>query len=210
MGDSLSRVRVLLATYVGGHNSILNRPVSERRRVSHCPTLNVVYRRGALEDVGGFDRTYVRVSEDVELSRRLTARDYWLWAEPGMVVDHVARPTLRGWLRNVFLYGRGRSFHLKRHPGELNPKFLAPPAVVLAYLVVTLLGGLEGAALKPLALLIASHLSGIGVLLIAETRRQGGGVTVWLAAAAVVWLTHLAYGAGFLYELPRGGDRFVP
>src|SRR5262245_29266864 len=42
---------VLLATYVGGHDSILNRPPAERRRVDHCPTLNVVYRRSALEKI---------------------------------------------------------------------------------------------------------------------------------------------------------------
>jgi glycosyltransferase involved in cell wall biosynthesis len=201
---------VLLSTYVGGHDSILNRTVPDRRRVNHCPTLNVVYRRRALEEIDGFDSAYTRVSEDVEVSRRLSRKGYTLWANPGMVVDHVARPTLRGWLRNVFLYGRGRSFHLKRHPEDFHLKFLAPAAVVIAYAAAVLLDVVNGMPPPRLAALAAVHLSCIGLLLAGETRRQGGGLRVWLAACVTVWLTHLTYGAGFLYELPRRRDKFVP
>jgi glycosyltransferase involved in cell wall biosynthesis len=202
-------ISVLLATYIGGHNSILNRAVPERRRVDHCPTLNVAYRRRALEESAGFDLAYTRVSEDVEVSRRLRAQGYSLWATPGMIVDHVARPTLRGWLGNVFLYGRGRSFHLKRQPDDFHLKFLAPAAMALAYPAAALIGAVSGAPLTALALLAALHLGCIGVLLAGETRRQGGGMRVWSAACATLWLTHLAYGAGFLYELPRRSDKFV-
>jgi GT2 family glycosyltransferase len=199
---------VLLSTYVGGHDSILNRTIGERRQIAHCPTLNVVYRRAALEAVGGFDAAYTRVSEDVDVSRRLLRDGYTLWANPGMVVDHVARPTLREWGRNVFLYGRGRAFHLKRQPGDLQVKFLAPAAVVLVYLGAALLSLASGSPLW-LLLLAGVHLASIAALLVAETRRQHGGLRVWLAATGVVWLTHLAYGAGFLYELPWARNRFV-
>jgi glycosyltransferase involved in cell wall biosynthesis len=198
---------VLLATYVGGHDSILNRTVSDRRQIAHCPTLNVVYRRAALDAVGGFDAAYTRVSEDVDVSRRLLRGGYTLWAYPGMVVDHVARPTLREWVRNVFLYGRGRAFHLKRQPGDLHLKFLAPAAVVLAYLASALLSLASGSLLW-FVLLAGTHLASIAALLVGETRRQQGGVRVWLAATVVVWLTHVAYGAGFLYELPWRRNRF--
>jgi hypothetical protein len=134
---------------------------------------------------------------------------YELWANPGMVVDHEPRPTLAGWVRNVFLYGRGRSFFLKRHPEEIHLKFFAPAAVVAAYLAAGLWGMLRGTPLSPVGALAAIHLGGIALLLVAETRRQGGGLRVWMAATIVAWLTHLAYGAGFLYELPWRRDRFV-
>ncbi|MDX2169592.1 MAG: glycosyltransferase [Deltaproteobacteria bacterium] len=201
---------VLLATYVGGHNSILNRPVTARRQISHCPTLNVVYRRAALEQVQGFDAAYRRVSEDVELSRRLRAAGYTLWADPGPVVDHAARPSLAGWVRNVFLYGRGRTFHLQRHPEDFDVKFLAPPAAVLAYLAALSWDVVGAGGPSLFALLLLVHLGAVAVPVAAETRRQGGGWRVWAAATAVVWLTHLAYGAGFLFELPRRRDVFVP
>ncbi|MBI3784754.1 MAG: glycosyltransferase [Deltaproteobacteria bacterium] len=200
---------VLLPTYVGGHDSILNRPLTVRMPVAHCPTLNVVYRRSALEDVGGFDQAYTRVCEDLEVSRRLIGKGYTLWVNPNMVVDHALRPTLRSWLRNMFLYGRGNCFHMKRHPEAFHPKFLAPAAVVLAYLSASVWCVAGGGAWLPLALLAGVHLAAIALLLFGEARRQGQGAVVWLAASLVVWFTHLSFGAGLLFELPRRRDRFV-
>lgn len=201
---------VLLSTYVGGHDSILNRRISERRKVEHCPTLNVVYRRRALEEIDGFDRAYTRVCEDIDVSRRLVRLGYELWADPDMVVEHALRPTLHGWLRNILLYGRGNSFHLKRHPAEIHPKFLAPALIVLAYACAALWDLHDGGPPFHLALLTAAHLSCIALLLASETRRQHGGVSVWAAAAGIVWLTHICFGCGLLFELPRRRDKFIP
>jgi GT2 family glycosyltransferase len=200
---------LLLSTYVGGHDSILNRAVEERRQVGHCPTLNVVYRRSALERVGGFDPAYTRLGEDLEMSRRLIEGGYTLWSNPAMAVEHALRPTLRSWLRNMYLYGRGRCFHIKRHWAELHPKFLAPAAVVLAYAAAALWDIRSGGASRWLALLTSAHLSCIAALLAGEARRQGAGLGIWLAATTIVWLTHLTYGAGLLAELPRRRDKFL-
>lgn len=200
---------LLLATYVGGHDSILNRTVDRHRRVDHCPTLNVTYRRSALEDAGGFDPAYTRLGEDLEMSRRLVQAGYTLWANPNMVVAHALRPTLRSWLRNMFLYGRGRCFHIKRHPSELHAKFLAPAAVVLAYVTAALWDIHSGGVPRWLAITAAVHLSSIAVLLAGEARRQGAQIVTWLTATGLVWLTHLVYGAGLLAELPRRRNRFA-
>jgi glycosyltransferase involved in cell wall biosynthesis len=200
---------VLLATYVGGHDSILNRRLEEHRRVEHCPTLNVVYRRSALERAGGFDPAYTRLGEDLEMSRRLVQAGYALWAHPDMTVEHALRPTLRSWLRNMYQYGRGRCFHLKRHPAELHPKFLAPLVVVLAYGVALLWGIHSGTLPRSLGIVVGLHVGAIGVLLAGEALRQRAGLRTWIAATAIVWLTHLTYGTGLLAELPRRRDRFV-
>jgi glycosyltransferase involved in cell wall biosynthesis len=200
---------VFLATYVGGHDSILNRAIREQRQIDHCPTLNVVYRRSALEEIDGFDPIYTRYCEDEDVSRRLVRARYTLWAEPGMAVEHVLPRTLRGWIRKMFLYGRGRCFYLKRNPDAFHPKFLAPAAAVLAYVVAALwFGGPWGPAVR-VAVVGFIHLSSVAVLLAGETRRQNRGLAVWIAAAVVAWLTHLSYGTGLLYELPRRRDEFV-
>ncbi len=200
---------ILLATYVGGHDSILNRPIRERRQIAHCPTLNVVYRRRALEVIDGFDATYTRYCEDEDVSRRLLGAGYTLWANPGMAIEHSLPPTLASWIGKMFLYGRGRSFYLKHNPSAFHPKFLAPAAAVLAYFAAALwLTGPGGPVLR-LAAVAAAHLTAVAVLLAGETRRQRGGPSVWVVAAVVVWLTHLSYGAGLLYELPRRRDRFT-
>jgi glycosyltransferase involved in cell wall biosynthesis len=200
---------VLLSTYAGGHDSILNRTLSERQRVEHCPTLNVVYRRNALEEAGGFDPAYTRLGEDLEMSRRLALAGYTLWANPAMIVEHALRPTLRGWLRNMYLYGRGRCFHLKRRPSEFHPKFLAPLAVALAYVAAVVLDLCTGGAPRWLAAVVAVHVGGVAALLAGAAIRQRAGLRTWLAATAVLCLTHLCYGSGVLAELPRRRDRFA-
>jgi GT2 family glycosyltransferase len=200
---------VFLATYVGGHDSILNRPIRERRRVDHCPTLNVVYRRRALEEIGGFDPTYTSYCEDEDVSRRLVREGYTLWANPGMVVEHALPPTLGRWIGKMFRYGRGRSFYLKRNPSSFRPKFLAPAAAVIAYGAAALwTGGPGGPALR-VAVVALTHLASVALLLGGEARRQRGGLAVWVVASVVVWLTHLSYGSGLLCELPRRRDKFV-
>jgi glycosyltransferase involved in cell wall biosynthesis len=200
---------VALSTYVGGYDSMLNRAIGERRQVEHCPSLNVVYRRRALEDIDGFDPAFTRVCEDLDVSRRLLRKGYALWSNPDMAVDHALRPTLWSWLRNMFLYGRGHCFQLKRHPADFHPKFLAPVAVVLAYAAAALWDVGYGSPAPRVAMLAGAHLSCIAALLAGETRRQRGGLAVWMAASAVVWLTHLGFGSGFLFELPRSRDKFV-
>jgi len=200
---------IVLATYVGGHDSILNRAVTERRRVQHCPTLNVVYRCAALEAIGGFDPVYTMYCEDEDLSRRLRLAGYALWAHPGMIVEHALPRQLGRWVVKMFRYGRGRCFFLKRNLDSFHVKFLAPAVVVLAYAAALLwLGGPGGPLLRGGAL-AAAHLAAVAVLLAAETRRRRGGLIDWASAAVVAWLTHLAYGSGLLYELPRRRDRFV-
>ncbi|HYD46845.1 MAG TPA: glycosyltransferase, partial [Terriglobales bacterium] len=188
---------LVLATYVGGHDSILNRPFAESRRVEHCPTLNVVYRRSALEEIAGFDPAYVAAGEDLEVTRRLRARGYSLWAHPGMVVEHALRPTLASWLRNMFVYGRGRCFHSKRHPEDAHPKFLAPLAVGLAYMMSAAAGPAGPVLVGTL------HAAGVAALLLPESRRQRASIATYTSAVAITCMTHLAYAAGMLAELPR-------
>jgi hypothetical protein len=44
--------------------------------------------------------------------------------------------------------------------------------------------------------------------LLPQAYRQRSGVIIWMAATLTVGLTHLAYGAGLLAELPRSRRRF--
>ena len=201
---------IFLPTFIGGHGSILNRAVTEIRQVDHCPTLNVVYRREALERIGGFDPAYTRLAEDVDVSRRLVVAGFTLWTNPAMAIEHAPRPSLRQWLRNMYLYGRGRCFFLKRHPNAFQAKFLLPVCVAIVYLLALMIDlAARRIAFPTLMLLSVAHVTTIAVVLAAETRRQGSRWAVWLRATLVLWLTHLSYGLGMLRELPRRRDRFV-
>lgn len=201
---------IFLATYVGGHGSILNRPITTRHQVPCCPTLNIIFRRQALEAIGGFDPIYTNYCEDEDVSCRLVRAGFTLWANPGMTVEHALPRKWSTWVGKMFRYGRGRSFYLKRNPKDLHPKFLAPAAAALAYPAAALfIGGPATPALR-VAMVALAHLASLAALLGPETYRQRGGLREWMAATAVVWLTHLSYGSGLLFELPRRRDRFVP
>jgi len=207
-GNWLRRACALfLPTYVGGHGSLLNRPAEDTRVVEHCPTLNVVYRRSALEAIGGFDADYTGVAEDLDLSRRLRGAGYTLWSNPAMAIEHAQRATFARWLRNMFLYWRGRCFYLKRHPEDFHAKFLAPAVVVAVYLLAAMIDVGTARAFWLPAVAIAHGLS-VGALLLPEAYRQRSSATTWMTATSMVALTHLAYGAGLLAELPRSRHRF--
>jgi glycosyltransferase involved in cell wall biosynthesis len=198
---------LFLPTYVGGHGSLLNRPAEDARTVDHCPTLNVVYRRSALAAIGGFDAAYTGFTEDVDVSRRLRVAGYTLWSNPAMAIEHAQRSTLASWLRSMYRYGRGRCFYLKRHPEEFHVKFLAPAMVVATYLLAGAIDVFTGAPFW-LPVVATAHGLGVAVLLLPEAYRQRSGASTWAAATVMVTLTHLAYGAGLLVEIPRSRRRF--
>ncbi len=183
-----------LESWVGGHGALLNRPVARAQPVDHCPTLNVIYRRAALEAVGGFNTGFTRVAEDLDLSARLVRAGYELWGVPGMAVRHALRSTMGGWARNMFLYGRGRRLFETRHPTLRQTKFLAPQALVVFYGcgVALSMAGLW----PPLVGLVGGHFSALFLIL----WKKNTGVSTILRATSLVWLTHIQYGLGFWYE----------
>jgi glycosyltransferase involved in cell wall biosynthesis len=185
---------IALESWIGGHGSLLNRPVQRSVRMDHCPTLNVVYRRSALEVAGGFDRRFMRVAEDLDLSARLTNAGYELWGVPGMAVRHGLRSSFRSWAKNMFLYGKGRLYFERIHPQQMEVKFLAPQAVLLSYfgaIFTVFFGFFEGPFL-----LAVLHFLSIGALLYRPDIRRSD----WGKAAYLVWITHLSYGAGMWHE----------
>lgn len=208
LGRIYSHFELLLSTYVGGHSSILNREIKHQLRLDHIPTLNVVYRRSALERVGGFDPAYSRVAEDIDLSLRLTRSGYSLWSHPGMEVEHALRPSVPAWIRNMFLYGRGRCYFTKRHPRAFELKFLAPLAIVGVYLAV--LGGSFGHPFGAigLSLVVLGHLGACLLALAPTALRRSVPVRLWVGTSLLALATHLAYGLGEFYELPRSSRRF--
>lgn len=67
-----------------------------------------VYRRSALMDAGGF-REDIPWAEDDELHHRLRRRGWDLYLDPSVRLYYRPRETLRGFVRQVHHYGRGRA-----------------------------------------------------------------------------------------------------
>jgi glycosyltransferase involved in cell wall biosynthesis len=192
---------LFLNTYLGGHNSSLNRKIHAQHRVNHLPTLNIVYRYSALMAVKGFDASYTRVGEDIDLSYRLRRLDYDLWIIPSIKVVHKLRAQVAAWARNMFLYGRGRIFFIKRNPPSFHPKFAVPLLLVVLYLALIACAAVGVVSVSAFLALASLHLFGVLAVIGWASVQSGSGFKAFLMAVGMVILTHLSYGLGSLKEL---------
>jgi succinoglycan biosynthesis protein ExoA len=165
-----------------------------------------VYRRGALEKVGGYHENYLR-AEDWEMNHRIRKSGGLIWFLPQLRVVYRPRSTPRALASQYFHYGRWRRVVCREHRGTVNLRYLAPPAAVLAIAtgLVTGLTGLACAAagaspgLRWLALglaLPAAYAIGIGCVTATASRALPGRALARLPAALATM--HLSWGVGFL------------
>ena len=152
-----------------------------------------VFRRDALDRVGGFDETIVH-NQDYELNWRLRRAGGTVWFDPALAVRYLPRATLWALARQYFNYGRWKNVVLRRHPRSLRLRQLAPPALVLGLALsagCAALGWLGAAAPVPLAWLGALLAGSVAL----GIRRRDPAAALLLPAA---WATmHLSWGIGF-------------
>jgi succinoglycan biosynthesis protein ExoA len=103
-----------------------------------------VYRRTAIERVGGYDEAYLR-AEDWELNHRIRLAGGMIWFLPELLVSYRPRASARALGSQYFYYGRWRRVVARQHAGTINPRYLAPPGAVLA-MTAGILAGLAGLA----------------------------------------------------------------
>jgi hypothetical protein len=166
-----------------------------------------VFRRSAIEQVGGYDEAYL-VAEDWEMNHRIVQGGGLIWFQPALRVSYRPRAGVSELGRQYFHYGRWRRVVARQHPGTINRRYLTPPAAVAAMTAGTAAGiaGLAGLAsgaggIWP-ALLTAGFAApvfyGAGVLAVtfAASRRLKPQVAVRLPL--VLATMHLCWGTGFL------------
>ena len=173
-----------------------------------------VYRRAAIERVGGYDVSYLR-AEDWELNHRIRLAGGLIWFLPELRVSYRPRATVRTLAAQYFGYGRWRRVVSRQHAGTINLRYLAPPAAVLAMAAGTLIGliGIVGlsvgsgwtwAALATGLALPAAYLAGVLAVAVAAARLLRPRAVAWLPLALAT--IHICWGIGFLTS-PR---RLIP
>jgi len=154
-----------------------------------------VFRRSALERVGGYDAHFAR-AQDWELNHRIRATGGLVWFTPDLTVSYRPRGSVAALARQYFNYGRWRRVVASRH-GTISARYLAPPVLVSGLAAALLL-----APWWPWTLLVpAGYLLAI----------CGGGVVIgaglrWRARVLVpvaLGVMHLSWGMGFLTSPPR-------
>jgi glycosyl transferase family 2 len=170
-----------------------------------------VFRRAAIERVGGYDESFLR-AQDWEMNHRIRAAGGLVWFQPRLRVSYRPRADLRALCSQYFHYGRWRRVVARQHRGTISPRYLAPPAAVVAMAVglavgvVGLIGGVAGPwpALAWLCLgfaVIAAYLCGVLAAAAVIGRGLRPGAAAWLPA--VIAAMHICWGTGFLTS-PRG------
>lgn len=158
-----------------------------------------VFRRGALDRVGGYDESFLR-AQDWELNYRLRASGGLVWFQPAMRVSYRPRPSLRALGRQYFYYGRWRREVMRQHQGSATLRYLAPPIALVAIVTGTALGVAGLAFGVPILLLGFAAPVGYLVGVVAGALVTGGGLAraARLALPVVYATMHLSWGAGFL------------
>jgi hypothetical protein len=155
-----------------------------------------VFRRSALERVGGYDEAFLR-AQDWELNHRIRTTGGIVWFTPRLKVSYRPRSTVRSLAKQYRNYGRWRRVAMHRYPNTANLRYLAPPVAVATVTAGTVAGlaGFRWGFLAP---------GGYGVAVLAAS----GVVGRELPLRARVWLPvvfptmHVSWGIGFLLS-PR-------
>lgn len=159
-----------------------------------------VFRRAALERVGGYDTRFTR-TQDWEMNHRIRATGGTVWFTPDLVVTYRPRATFRALARQYREYGRWRRVVTRTHPGTASARYLAAPVMVLGTTAATLVGALLW---WPALVVPVGYLAAVGVGGVAITR--GEGWRTRLLTGPVLATMHWSWGFGFLTS-PRGLGR---
>ncbi len=161
-----------------------------------------VFRRAALERVGGFDESMHR-AQDWELNYRIRKTGGLIWFSPDLSVTYRPRSSLTDVARQFFHTGQWRREVIRRHPETANKRYLAPPVAVILMAVGTILG-IVGLA-TGVSILTLGFLAPLGyALLILVGSAMEGRYLPW---KALFWLPlicatmHIFWGIGFLVGL---------
>lgn len=160
-----------------------------------------VFRRTALQRVGGFDESFIR-AQDWELNHRIRSTGGLVWFTPDLQVTYRPRSSVRALARQYAEYGRWRHAVMRRHPetrwtlGAL--RYYAPPTLVVAIVASLVMGAVGlvagGPALWAMAIPLG-YLVGVGGAgLLIGRRDLAAALRVPVALATM----HLSWGWGFL------------
>lgn len=169
------------------------------RLVDDYPAYNLLVRRSALEEVGGWASSFYG-GEDTKLCLALVQAGWKICYDPEAIVYHHRRPLFRGHLRQIWNVGVHRGYFVKAFPAtSRRVSYFLPAGVVFGGLLA--LGVLLASG--RLTLGETALLSGAAWLLavLSTMRTSQRSLPVALAAGLGVFATHITYACGFVRGL---------
>jgi succinoglycan biosynthesis protein ExoA len=163
-----------------------------------------VFRRAALERVGGYDESFLR-AQDWEMNLRIRRSGGLVWFTPRLRVAYRPRGTVRALARQYLDYGRWRRVVMRRHEDSATARYLAPPAALVAVAAGTA-AGMVGLATGSRALTAGFVLpAGYAATILLGSLVTGRGLSpaAWVRLPLVYATMHGSWAVGFLTS-PRG------
>ena len=160
-----------------------------------------VFKRSALDRVGGYDPAFTR-AQDWEMNYRIRTTGGTVWFNPDLFVTYRPRPNIFKLAKQYFEYGSWRHEVMRRHPDTRRTKsalrYFAPPLAVALIVIGKILGSIGfimGNALIwgyifPLGYLALTLLSSLTLV---KRARNGA---LWLPI--VLMTMQMSWGLGFL------------
>ncbi|QKJ24750.1 glycosyltransferase family 2 protein [Aquiluna borgnonia] len=147
-----------------------------------------VFRKSALQEVGGFSESWVR-GQDWELNQRLRAKGLVVWFDPRLQVDYFPRSNWESLAKQFFKTGMWRGALTRENPAGSSIRYWIPPILVMVtvfwFPIWIYLLAIGFVALRAMAITINQKL--------------------WLMV--VLPTMHYGWGAGFWWGLFRGIKR---
>lgn len=162
-----------------------------------------VFRREALDAVGGYDPSLLR-AQDWDLNYRLRKAGETVWFSPLLRVAYRPRSTVKALANQFFRTGQWRREVMRRNPDTASARYLAPPVAVAGVALGTIAGvaGLVTGR-RWLALGLAAPLGYLGLVTAGSaTLRRDLDPQVRARLPLVLAVMHMSWGAGFLAGLP--------
>lgn len=168
--------------------------------INHNPGCNVLYRADDLRAVG-FEE--FPTAEDVVVDHRIRVMGGKLLFNPRALVRHKRRGTLRGFLRQLRRYGKGRALAARKYHRLWQPVYPLPSAGLLVAAALLLAGAWEVAATGRARLLgvlggLVLAYAGVVALDVASSRSPHLSPSRGLLATLLIPLGQAAWAVGYL------------
>lgn len=178
--------------------------VGNVRPVDDWPSVNLMVRREAFLDIGGFDCRYWP-GEDTKLCLKLVKTGKKLLYVPDLVVWHHRRAGLWAHLKQVGGYGLHRGYFARRYPETSFRLKYFVPTVFTVFASLSLLGPALPQPLPTIFVLLWTlYVSVLLVGLKDIVKHETWGVS--LAALLYIPFTHFYYGIQFVHGYFKQGE----
>jgi glycosyltransferase involved in cell wall biosynthesis len=165
-----------------------------------------VFKRSALERVGGYDPEFTR-AQDWEMNHRIRETGGIVWFNPDLFVTYRPRSSVRKLAKQYFEYGSWRHEVMRRHPETRTRKsalrYFAPPLAVLLIVLGKIFGTIGFVMGNALAWGYVFPFGYVALTLVSSltlVKRARGGA-LWLPI--VLATMQMSWGVGFLTSRPK-------